>query len=216
MDGPSLHARVSKPPSSGAPSGSSFPSSALAGGLEITLGCDVRLASERAIFGSFEELRGFHHGHGGITRLVNTWVGVAMQIVLTAEPIDGNRALHCNMTAEVVPQEQLREVAEILAGHILRNSQRAVQLARGAILDVIGKPLDDQLRTGGGIRTPNEIGPLPGSGAQGRPRRNLPSVAGQVAPGNDVVAGPATHNGILDRHRILTLGVLSCASTTTQ
>ena len=43
------------------------------------------------------------------------------------------------------------------------------------------------------------------------PRRNLPSVAGRVAPGNDVVAGPATHNGICDRHRTLTLGLFYCA-----
>ena len=38
------------------------------------------------------------------------------------------------------------------------------------------------------------------------PRRNLPSVAGRVGPGNDVVADPATHNGIHDRQRTLTLG----------
>ena len=45
---------------------------ALAGGLELALACDLRVASERAMFGSFEARRGFHHGDGGITRLVNT------------------------------------------------------------------------------------------------------------------------------------------------
>jgi enoyl-CoA hydratase/carnithine racemase len=123
---------------------------ALAGGLELALACDLRVASERAMFGSFEARRGFHHGDGGITRLVNTCgVGVAMQMVLTAEPIDAQRALQCNMVAKVVPHEQLMEAAELLAQQILRNSQRAVRSAKETILDVVGKPLDDQLRIEG-------------------------------------------------------------------
>ena len=67
---------------------------ALAGGLETAMACDIRIASERAMFGSFEARRGFHHGDGGLVRLVNTCgVGVAMQMLLTAEPIDAQRAL---------------------------------------------------------------------------------------------------------------------------
>jgi enoyl-CoA hydratase/carnithine racemase len=70
---------------------------ALAGGLETALACDIRIASERAMFGSFEARRGFHHGDGGLVRLVNTCgVGIAMQMLLTAEPIDAERALQCN------------------------------------------------------------------------------------------------------------------------
>ena len=67
---------------------------ALAGGLETALACDIRIASERAMFGSFEARRGFHHGDGGIVRLVNTCgVGIALEMLLTAEPIDAQRAL---------------------------------------------------------------------------------------------------------------------------
>ena len=123
---------------------------ALAGGLELALACDLRVASEHAMFGSFEARRGFHHGDGGITRLVNTCgVGVAMQMVLTAEPIDAQQALQCNMVTKVVAHEHLLGEAEKLAGHILRNSQRAVRSAKETILDVIGRPLDDQLRIEG-------------------------------------------------------------------
>jgi enoyl-CoA hydratase/carnithine racemase len=123
---------------------------ALAGGLELALACDLRVASDRAAFGSFEARRGFHHGDGGITRLVNTCgVGVAMQMVLTAEPIDAHQALQCNMVTKVVPHEQLAEQAELLARQILRNSTRAVRSAKETILEVIGKPLDDQLRIEG-------------------------------------------------------------------
>src|SRR4051794_1720758 len=120
---------------------------ALAGGLETALACDVRIASERAMFGSFEARRGYHHGDGGIVRLVNTCgVGVAMQMLLTAEPIDAQRALQCNLVAKVVPHETLLDEAEVLAQQILRNSQRAVRSAKETILEVIGLPLDQQLR----------------------------------------------------------------------
>jgi enoyl-CoA hydratase/carnithine racemase len=120
---------------------------ALAGGLETAMACDIRIASERAMFGSFEARRGFHHGDGGLVRLVNTCgVGVAMQMLLTAEPIDAQRALQCNMVSKVVPHEDLMHEAELMARQILRNSQAAVRSAKQTILDVIGQPLDFQLR----------------------------------------------------------------------
>src|ERR671933_286227 len=89
---------------------------ALAGGLVTALACDIRIASERAMFGSFEARRGYHHGDGGIVRLVNTCgAGVALDMLLTAEPIDAQRALQCNLVTRVVPHERLMEEAEHVA-----------------------------------------------------------------------------------------------------
>jgi enoyl-CoA hydratase/carnithine racemase len=123
---------------------------ALAGGLELALACDLRVASTRARFGSFEARRGFHHGDGGITRLVNICgTGVAMQLVLTAEPIDAERALACNLLTSVVEAEELLAEAERIAAQVLRNSQRAARSAKETILEVIGRPLDAQLRLEG-------------------------------------------------------------------
>jgi enoyl-CoA hydratase/carnithine racemase len=120
---------------------------ALAGGLELALACDIRVASERARFGSFEARRGYHHGDGGIVRLVNLCgAGVALEMLLTAEPIDAERALRCNMVSRVVAHDELLAAAEAVAASILRNSQIAVRSAKETILDVIGRPLDDQLR----------------------------------------------------------------------
>ena len=120
---------------------------ALAGGLETALACDIRIASERAMFGSFEARRGYHHGDGGIVRLVNTCgSGIALEMLLTAEAIDAQRALQCNLVSRVVPHDELMETAELVARQILRNSQNAVRSAKRTILDVIGRPLDDQLR----------------------------------------------------------------------
>jgi enoyl-CoA hydratase/carnithine racemase len=121
---------------------------ALAGGLETALACDIRIASDRAMFGSFEARRGFHHGDGGLVRLVFAGgVGVAMQMLLTAEPIDARQALEWNLVSKVVPHDSLMKEAETVARQILRNSQRAVRSAKQTILDVIGQPLDMQLRT---------------------------------------------------------------------
>jgi enoyl-CoA hydratase/carnithine racemase len=121
---------------------------ALAGGLETALACDIRIASDRAMLGSFEARRGYHHGDGGIVRLVNAaGVAVASHMLLTAEPIDAATALQWNLVTKVVPHERLMEEAETVAAQILRNSQRAVRSAKETILDVIGKDLDDQLRT---------------------------------------------------------------------
>jgi hypothetical protein len=85
---------------------------ALAGGLETALACDIRIASERAMFGSFEARRGFHHGDGGIVRLVNI---VRRRRRHADAPhgraIDAQRALQCNMVSKVVPHDDLMEEA---------------------------------------------------------------------------------------------------------
>ena len=121
---------------------------ALAGGLEQALACDIRIASERAMFGSFEARRGYHHGDGGIVRLVNACgVGVASHMLLTAEPVDAQQALAWQLVTKVVPHDDLMAEAETVARQILRNSQRAVRSAKETIQDVIGKDLDAQLRT---------------------------------------------------------------------
>ena len=71
--------------------------------------------------------------------------GVALEMLLTAEPIDAHRALQANMVSRVVPHETLMEEAEKMAAKILRNDFWAVQSAKETILNVIGRPLDDQL-----------------------------------------------------------------------
>ena len=120
----------------------------IGGGLELALACDIRVASERAQFGSFEVRRGMHPADGGIVRLVNTCgVGIALEIMLTGEPIDARRALAANLVSRVVPHDDLMDVTEDLVAKILRNDRQAVESAKETIFEVIGRPLDDQLRT---------------------------------------------------------------------
>jgi enoyl-CoA hydratase/carnithine racemase len=117
------------------------------GGLELALACDIRIASERAKLGSFELRRGMHPADGGIVRLVNiAGAGIALEMELTGEAIDAQRALAANLVSRVVPHEQLMAATEDLVARILRNDRRAVESAKETILEVIGRPLDDQLK----------------------------------------------------------------------
>jgi enoyl-CoA hydratase/carnithine racemase len=119
----------------------------LGGGLELAMACDIRIASERAQFGSFELRRGMHPADGGIVRLVNTCgVGIALEMELTGEPIPAQRALAVNMVPKVVPHDELMVAADDMAARILRNDRRAVESAKETIFEVIGRTLDEQLK----------------------------------------------------------------------
>jgi enoyl-CoA hydratase/carnithine racemase len=119
----------------------------LGGGLELAMACDIRIASERAQFGSFELRRGMHPADGGIVRLVNICgVGIALEMELTGEPIDAQRALAANMVSKVVPHDQLMTAVDDMVARILRNDRRAVESAKETIFEVIGRTLDEQLK----------------------------------------------------------------------
>jgi len=119
---------------------------ALGGGFELALAADIRIASDQARFGSFEARWGLHPGEGGIARLVNhCGVAAAMELVLTADPIDAERALHLGLVSKVVPESELLSTAEALAVTIRGNDQAAVRSAKRTILEMVGRQLDDQL-----------------------------------------------------------------------
>lgn len=120
---------------------------ALAGGFELALACDLRIASVQARFGSFEIHRGFHHGDGGIVRLVNS-IGVSrtMDIVLTGREVSAEEACRLGLVREIVPAEQLLPAALELARQIGSKSQVAIRSAKETILETVGRSLDDALR----------------------------------------------------------------------
>ncbi len=119
----------------------------IGGGIELALACDIRIASEQANFGFFHMRRGMHFADGGIVRLVNTCgVGIAMELELMGEPIDAQRAKEVHLVNRVVAHDELMATAEHVASKILRNPRAAVESAKETILEVVGRPLDDQLR----------------------------------------------------------------------
>jgi enoyl-CoA hydratase/carnithine racemase len=120
---------------------------ALAGGFELALACDIRIASSTARFGSFEIHHGFHHGDGGIVRLVAS-LGLArtLELVLSGREMCADEAHRLGLVALVVPPEQLKRTAEVYARKILNYDQTAVRSAKETILEVVGRSLDDALR----------------------------------------------------------------------
>ena len=119
----------------------------IGGGIELALACDIRIAAENVTFGFFHVRRGMHFADGGIVRLVNTCgVGLAMEFELMGEPVDVQRAREAHLVNRVVAQAELMSAAQDVAAKILRNPRRGVESAKDTILEVIGRPLEDQLR----------------------------------------------------------------------
>ena len=120
---------------------------ALAGGLELALACDIRVASDNAQFGCSEVKRGFHHCDGGTVRLpLIVGLAHALKMQLTGEPIDAQEALRIGLVSEVVPAAELIPTAERYARTILRNSPLGVRSAKESMLRSLGRVLEDALR----------------------------------------------------------------------
>jgi crotonobetainyl-CoA hydratase len=113
----------------------------LAGGLELALTCDLIVAVQDAVFGVPEVKRGLVAGAGGVTRLCQR-IGLApaLEIILTGDPIDAQRALELGLINRVVPRAELIPTALALAERIAENAPVALRVAKRLAHDVIGVP----------------------------------------------------------------------------
>ena len=107
---------------------------ALGGGCELSMACDIRLASEKAKFGQPEVGLGITPGFGGTQRLARI-VGVsnAMELILTAKTIRADEAKELGLVSHVYPAEELMDRAMELANAIAANAQVAVRQSKAAI-----------------------------------------------------------------------------------
>jgi enoyl-CoA hydratase/carnithine racemase len=119
----------------------------LAGGLEIALACDLRVASENATFGLPEVTRGILPGAGGTQRLPRL-VGPerALDLILTGRRIDAREAERMGLVGRVVPFDRLRDEALALASQIAENAPLAVRAAKAAVWRGLDLPLAEGLR----------------------------------------------------------------------
>ena len=89
---------------------------AVAGGLELALWCDLRIAAEGATFGVFCRRWGVPLIDGGTVRLPRiVGQGRALDLILTGRPVDAAEALAMGLANRVVPDGQARAEAEQLA-----------------------------------------------------------------------------------------------------
>jgi enoyl-CoA hydratase len=107
---------------------------ALGGGCELTLACDVRLASSSARFGQPEINLGIIPGWGGTQRLPRLiGAGRAMPLLLTGDPIDARTALEWGLVTSVHEPGELLDAARTLAGKIATKAPLAVQATKRAV-----------------------------------------------------------------------------------
>ncbi len=105
---------------------------AVGGGLALSLASDLRLASERARFGSVFIKTGLSSCDVGTSYLLPRIVGPhrAAELMMTGRIIDANEALNCQLALEVLPPEQLLPRAQELAEQICANSEYGVWMTK--------------------------------------------------------------------------------------
>lgn len=114
----------------------------LAGGCELALACDLRVAAESAIFGLPEIDRGIWPGGGATYRLpALVGMGHALELLLTGMRIDARRAEQLGLVNRVVPDAELLPAALDLAAVIAAKSAPAVRLLRAAVR--LGRQVDE-------------------------------------------------------------------------
>ena len=107
---------------------------ALGGGCEISMACDIRIASEKALFGQPEVGLGITPGFGGTQRLPRiVGLGKAKELIYTAQNIKADEALRIGLVNKVVPLEELMTEAKKMASKIIANAPIAVRLCKDAI-----------------------------------------------------------------------------------
>jgi enoyl-CoA hydratase len=107
---------------------------ATAGGLDLALACDLRIASSRAKLGETYINLGLTPGNGGtyfLPRLVGS--GMAAELALTGDVIDAARALEIGLVNRVVDPEELLAAATELAARIAAKPWRAVEATKQAL-----------------------------------------------------------------------------------
>ena len=118
---------------------------ALGGGCELSMACDIRIASEKALFGQPEVGLGIIPGFGGTQRLARLiGAGAAKLLILAAENIKADEAYRLGLVQKVVAPEELMETAEGIAMKIKKMAPIAV--AQGKL--AINRGLDADLTTG--------------------------------------------------------------------
>jgi E-phenylitaconyl-CoA hydratase len=118
----------------------------LAGGLELALVCDIRIASETAQFGCPEVKWNLLHGYGAqlLPRIVGT--SNAMYMLLTGQFIDAVEAMRIGIVSEVVPPDRLMRRVYQLAATICGNGPMAIRMTKELALRSRDLSIPDGIR----------------------------------------------------------------------
>lgn len=119
----------------------------VAGGLELALWCDIRVASEGAVFGCFERRYGVPLVDGGTQRLPRiVGLGRALEMIETGRPVEAEEAHDWGLVNEVTDEGDAVEAALETAERIASFPQQTVLTDRAAVYDGLGESLEDGMR----------------------------------------------------------------------
>jgi enoyl-CoA hydratase len=119
---------------------------AVAGGLELALFCDLRVAEEDAVLGVFCRRFGVPLIDGGTVRLPRL-IGLsrALDLILTGRPVHADEALQMGLVNRVVPKGQARVAAEALARELARFPQGCLRSDRRSAYEQASMPFEEAL-----------------------------------------------------------------------
>jgi len=117
---------------------------ALGGGCELALACHIRIASNKARFGLPEVTLGIIPGYGGTQRLARIiGKGRALELILTGDMIDAQRAYEIGLANQVVAPEELLGSCQKMATKIMSRGPLAISMALEAVNHGLEMPLPD-------------------------------------------------------------------------
>jgi len=117
----------------------------LAGGQELALACDIRIASTSASFGSPEVRWSIIHGYGALRLPRTVPLSVAMEMLLTGERIDAARAYEIGLVSRLVAPDELLPTAERMAERISENGPLAIKITKELALRGLYQSPDDAI-----------------------------------------------------------------------
>jgi enoyl-CoA hydratase len=118
----------------------------LAGGVELALWCDLRIATPQSTFGLFERRWGVPLVDGGTQRLPRVvGMGRALEMILTGRPVEAEEAERIGLVNELAPPGGHLERALELAERIASFPQETMLADRRAAIEGAGLPLDEGL-----------------------------------------------------------------------
>jgi len=125
----------------------------LAAGFELALTCDIRICTPEARFGLPEITRGFFPGGGGPQRLMRAIPqAVAMEMLLTGDPIDAATALRVGLVSRIVSENELLPTARQIAQRIASHAPLAVKAVKEVAQTALDETLEQSLRFGSTLR----------------------------------------------------------------
>lgn len=120
---------------------------AVAGGLELALWCDLRVAAEDATFGVFCRRFGVPLIDGGTVRLPRlVGLGRALDLILTGRPVPAAEALAMGLVNRVVPKGEARSAAEALARELAALPQVCLRADRASALSAFDGDLEAAMK----------------------------------------------------------------------